>query len=43
VAYFYSTDIAELNPSLDIDNRTAKLAASLIFEAVMAYSGEEPF
>jgi formiminoglutamase len=37
------TDIAELNPSLDIDHRTAKLAASLIFEAVMAYSGEEPF
>lgn len=37
------TDIAELNPSLDIDNRTAKLAASLIFETVMAYSGEEPF
>lgn len=36
-------DIAELNPSLDIDNRTAKLAASLIFEIVMAYSGEEPF
>jgi len=36
-------DIAELNPSLDIDNRTAKLAASLIFEAVMAYCGEEPF
>lgn len=38
-----ATDIAELNPSLDIDNRTAKLAASLIFEIVMAYSGEEPF
>lgn len=28
-------DIAELNPSLDIDNRTAKLAASLVFEIVM--------
>jgi formiminoglutamase len=25
-------DIAELNPSLDIDNRTAKLAADLVFE-----------
>lgn len=30
-------DIAELNPSLDIDNRTAKLAASLVFEIVMNY------
>ncbi|HVI44276.1 MAG TPA: formimidoylglutamase [Chitinophaga sp.] len=29
-------DIAELNPSLDIDNRTAKLAASIIFEIVNA-------
>lgn len=28
-------DIAELNPSLDTDNRTAKLAASLVFEIVM--------
>lgn len=28
-------DIAELNPSLDPDNRTAKLAASLVFEIVM--------
>ncbi|WP_343667550.1 formimidoylglutamase [Chitinophaga sp.] len=27
-------DIAELNPSFDIDQRTAKLAAALIFEAV---------
>lgn len=27
-----SMDIAELNPSLDIDNRTARLAASLIFQ-----------
>ncbi|MEZ2442558.1 formimidoylglutamase [Chitinophaga sp. RCC_12] len=36
-------DIAELNPSLDIDNRTAKLAAALVFEIVMAYSGEEAF
>jgi len=27
-------DIAELNPSFDIDNRTAKLGAALIFEAV---------
>jgi len=29
-----SMDIAELNPSLDIDNRTARLAASLIFDYV---------
>ncbi|GAA0542297.1 formimidoylglutamase [Chitinophaga japonensis] len=28
-------DIAELNPALDMDNRTAKLGAALIFEAVM--------
>jgi formiminoglutamase len=28
-------DIAELNPTLDIDNRTAKLGAALVFEAVM--------
>lgn len=28
-------DIAELNPSLDEDDRTAKLAASLVFEIVM--------
>jgi len=28
-------DIAELNPALDTDNRTARLGASLIFEAVM--------
>ncbi|MCP9768383.1 formimidoylglutamase [Lacihabitans sp. LS3-19] len=27
-------DIAELNPDLDIDNRTAKLAASFVFELV---------
>ena len=31
-------DIAELNPALDIDNRTAKLAADLIFEIVGNYS-----
>ncbi|MGN7720956.1 formimidoylglutamase [Chitinophaga sp. 22620] len=31
------TDIAELNPSLDQDQRTAKLAASLVFEVVMNY------
>lgn len=30
-------DIAELNPSYDFDNRTAKLAASLLFEVVGAY------
>lgn len=35
-----SADVAELNPSLDVDNRTAKLAASLIFDIVMAYCGE---
>ncbi|SFF54647.1 formimidoylglutamase [Thermoflexibacter ruber] len=29
-----SMDIAELNPTLDIDNRTARLAASFIFEYV---------
>ncbi len=29
-----SMDIAELNPSLDIDNRTARLAAGLIFKYV---------
>jgi formiminoglutamase len=27
-------DIAELNPSFDIDNRTAKLAASLVFDYI---------
>lgn len=27
-------DIAELNPSLDIDNRTARLGAAMLFEAV---------
>lgn len=31
-----SADIAELNPRLDIDNRTARLAASLVFEIVNA-------
>ncbi|NLR90875.1 formimidoylglutamase [Flammeovirga agarivorans] len=31
-----SSDIAELNPSLDIDKRTAKLAAALSFEIVKA-------
>jgi formiminoglutamase len=30
-------DIAELNPSLDADQRTAKLAASFVFEIVMNY------
>jgi formiminoglutamase len=30
-------DIAELNPSLDIDNRTAKLGASIVFEIVQGY------
>jgi len=28
-------DIAELNPSFDVDNHTAKLGAALVFEAVM--------
>ncbi len=32
-------DIAELNPSLDIDNRTSRLAASLIWEFV-AHAGK---
>ncbi len=35
------TDIAELNPGLDFDNRTAKLAAALVFEIVMSYCGED--
>lgn len=30
------TDIAEMNPHYDIDNRTAKLAARLVYEAVTA-------
>ncbi|ASZ11642.1 formimidoylglutamase [Chitinophaga pendula] len=30
-----SIDIAELNPGLDVDNRTAKLGASLLYDAVM--------
>ncbi|WP_293750064.1 formimidoylglutamase [uncultured Paraglaciecola sp.] len=30
------TDIAEMNPYYDIDNRTAKLAARLVYEAVNA-------
>ncbi|WP_198673814.1 formimidoylglutamase [Chitinophaga alhagiae] len=30
-------DIAELNPAFDADQRTAKLAASLVFEIVMNY------
>ncbi len=29
-------DIAELNPDMDLDNRTAKLAASFVFEVVNA-------
>ena len=29
-------DVAEMNPTYDIDNRTAKLAARLIFEMVNA-------
>lgn len=34
-------DIAELNPSLDIDDRTARLGASIIFEILMAYCGDD--
>ncbi|MBC9930343.1 formimidoylglutamase [Chitinophaga qingshengii] len=34
-------DVAELNPALDQDNRTAKLGAAIIFETLMAYCGEE--
>ncbi|MGX5817428.1 formimidoylglutamase [Chitinophaga lutea] len=30
-------DFAELNPTFDMDQRTAKLAASLVFETVMNY------
>lgn len=30
-----SIDIAELNPGMDVDNRTAKLGASLLYDAVM--------
>jgi formiminoglutamase len=33
---FKAFDIAELNPEHDIDNRTAKLAASIVFEVVNA-------
>ena len=29
-----SCDIAELNPEYDIDNRTAKLAAALVYNVV---------
>ena len=32
-----SFDIAELNPTFDIDQRTAKLAASFIYEVLSAY------
>ncbi|RFS24915.1 formimidoylglutamase [Chitinophaga silvatica] len=35
-----SADVAELNPTYDVDKRTAKLAAALVFEIVMAYCGE---
>jgi formiminoglutamase len=34
------TDIAEMNPNYDIDNRTAKLAARLIYEAVNSKFGK---
>ncbi len=36
-----SSDIAELNPDLDIDNRTAKLAAALVFETISALTKEK--
>ena len=32
------SDVAEMNPLFDIDNRTAKLAARLIFEILNAKS-----
>ncbi|MBO9595050.1 MAG: formimidoylglutamase [Niabella sp.] len=34
-----SFDIAELNPEFDLDQRTAKLAADLIFRLVSGYNG----
>ncbi|NIG53629.1 formimidoylglutamase [Chitinophaga sp. Cy-1792] len=34
-------DVAELNPVYDLDNRTAKLAAALVFETVMAHCGDD--
>jgi formiminoglutamase len=34
------TDIAEMNPNYDIDNRTAKLAARLVYEAVNTKFGK---
>jgi formiminoglutamase len=34
------TDIAEMNPSYDIDNRSAKLAARLVYEAVNSKFGK---
>ncbi len=36
-----SMDIAELNPTLDIDGRTARLAASFIFEYVKSRGGSK--
>ncbi|GAB3818246.1 hypothetical protein GCM10028895_15250 [Pontibacter rugosus] len=35
-----SLDIAELNPTLDIDNRTAKLGGALLYEVVRAWQKE---
>ncbi|WP_439883251.1 formimidoylglutamase [Pontibacter sp. MBLB2868] len=35
-----SLDIAELNPAYDIDHRTAKLAASLLYDAVKVWSSK---
>jgi formiminoglutamase len=32
-------DIAELNPAFDVDNRTARLAAGMIYEIVKAWKG----
>ncbi|MEJ8800445.1 formimidoylglutamase [Pontibacter sp. H249] len=33
-----SIDIAELNPALDIDNRTAKLGAAILYQVVSSWS-----
>jgi len=34
-----SMDIAELNPAYDLDNRTAKLGAQIIFDSLLALEG----
>jgi formiminoglutamase len=35
-------DLAELNPSLDLDGRTARLGASLLWHAIDARFGGRP-